>query len=168
VPPVAAEPPVPPVAAEPPVPVAAPVAAVRPAPDPPRPPAPHHVVDEVAHAVIEVVQRNPGMSATVLVRHDRGAWSVWIANLDGGVRTTVTELDSGPVSAPPVIGAEAGPAAGSAGGGEPADDAEPPTSRRLADLLRRDPNLFRSSPRPAPGFFGDLGFPLGSEPHAES
>jgi len=54
------------------------------------------VVDEVAEALQAVVRRNPGVFATVVVQEADTAWSVWIGEWDGTLRTRVTRLDSDP------------------------------------------------------------------------
>lgn len=58
------------------------------------------VVDEVTEALQSVVSRNPGVFATVVVQEAETAWSVWIGEWDGTLRTRVTRLDSGPPAVP--------------------------------------------------------------------
>ncbi|GIJ55338.1 hypothetical protein [Virgisporangium aurantiacum] len=63
------------------------------------------VVDEVADALRAVVERNPGVFATVVVQEAETAWSVWIGEWDGTLHTRVTTLDPDPPvtdSAPPL------------------------------------------------------------------
>jgi hypothetical protein len=52
------------------------------------------VVEEVAEALRAVVRRNPGVFATVVVQEADTAWSVWIGEWDGTLRTRVTRLES--------------------------------------------------------------------------
>jgi hypothetical protein len=54
------------------------------------------VVDEVADALRAVVERNPGVFATVVVQEAETAWSVWIGEWDGTLHTRVTTLDPEP------------------------------------------------------------------------
>jgi hypothetical protein len=68
------------------------------------PPTPHvsPVVDEVTEALQQVVRRNPGVFATVVVQEADTAWSVWIGEWDGTLRTRVTRLESDPPAVGPV------------------------------------------------------------------
>jgi hypothetical protein len=71
--------------------------------DEPATPSVSPVVDEVTEALQDVVRRNPGVFATVVVQEADTAWSVWIGEWDGTLRTRVTRLDSDP---PAVTGSE--------------------------------------------------------------
>jgi hypothetical protein len=95
-------------------------------------PAVSRVVAEVAEALEAVVERNPGVFATVVVQEADTAWSVWIGDWDGTLRTRVSRLEPDPAdqndaSEPtPVPRAAVGPAM---------NDREP---SRIAELLRRE------------------------------
>jgi hypothetical protein len=56
------------------------------------------VVDEVTEALQDVVGRNPGVFATVVVQEADTAWSVWIGEWDGTLRTRVTRLENDPAT----------------------------------------------------------------------
>jgi hypothetical protein len=73
------------------------------------------VVDEVAEALQAVVLRNPGVFATVVVQEADTAWSVWIGEWDGTLRTRVTQLEPDP------------PAVTAAGAKHPVDTVAAPT-----------------------------------------
>jgi hypothetical protein len=70
-----------------------------PSPDQSATPSVSPVVDEVAEALQAVVRRNPGVFATVVVQEADTAWSVWIGEWDGTLRTRVTRLDPDPPAA---------------------------------------------------------------------
>lgn len=129
-------------------------------------PALSPVVEEVAEALRDVVRRNPGVYATVVVQEADTAWSVWIGEWDGTLRTRVSRLE-------PDLGDSTDPgepaattAAGESGAAAPAASAARPVigpaigpamndrvAGRIAALLRReaareaarDPN--RDTPR---------------------
>jgi len=65
-------------------------------PDQAETPSVSPVVDEVTEALQAVVRRNPGVFATVVVQEADTAWSVWIGEWDGTLRTRVTRLDPDP------------------------------------------------------------------------
>ena len=68
----------------------------EPFPDESPTPSVSPVVDEVTEALQAVVRRNPGVFATVVVQEADTAWSVWIGEWDGTLRTRVTRLDPDP------------------------------------------------------------------------
>ncbi|MFV2084308.1 hypothetical protein [Micromonospora sp. LOL_021] len=103
---------------------------------------------EIAAAVRQVVERHPGLTATVHLTHGGQAVQLTVGNRDGRVQVTV---DGGtPAAGPnPPSGDPAAPGVPTAGRppewpprGQPAQDGP---AARLAELIRRDPSLLNGA-----------------------
>jgi len=77
--------------------------------DAPSTPSVSPVVDEVTAALQSVVRRNPGVFATVVVQEADTAWSVWIGEWDGTLRTRVTQLEADSSAASAALEPDADP-----------------------------------------------------------
>jgi hypothetical protein len=121
------------------------------------------VVDEVTEALQAVVRRNPGVFATVVVQEADTAWSVWIGEWDGTLRTRVTRLEPDPPALPAGTppAAEPMPAAEHPAAAEPmpvvpapaippAEIPIPAPSPKVLPTLIPAPALVPAQRRPAP------------------
>jgi hypothetical protein len=108
-------------------------------PAPPETPSVSPVVDEVTEALQSVVRRNPGVFATVVVQEADTAWSVWIGEWDGTLRTRVTRLEPDP------------PATAAADSRQPLDAAAPTPAPAPAATNNGDTvAILVPAPAPAP------------------